>query len=153
MLLLLSTILLAADDKLNDFYFSNSNNVWLIIQVVLYILGGIASGATLLIYFIRRFIKGYDLRFEQYDNVLEKREEKADRIIAMIGDIQDKWEHRESKIITMIEEIQNNLQDFRIDMTKYEMSAVSKDTMSQIMTKLAVIENTCAINHKQRKSL
>jgi hypothetical protein len=125
-------------------------NFRLILQSVLYVLGGASSGATLLIYFIRRFIKGYDLRFEQYDHVLEKREEKADKIIAMVEEIQDKWDEREEKIIKMIEDMQINLQHFRVDMTKFEYTTVSKETMVQIMTKLAVIENTCTINHKRK---
>ena len=105
-----------------------------------------------MVYFIRRFIKSYDLRFEQYDSVLEKREEKADRILTLVEEIQEKWDERESKIITMIEEIHSNLQDFRIDMTKFEYSTVSKESMSLLITKLAVIENTCALNHKRKIS-
>lgn len=139
----------AVEIKSNQIF---DDNFRLIFQSVLYVLGGITSGATLLVYFVRRFIKGYDLRFEQYDEILEKREGKADKIIAMVEDIQEKWDIREEKIINMIEEMQNNLQDFRVDMTKFEYSTVSKDTLSQIMTKLAIIENTCAINHKRKIS-
>jgi len=126
------------------------DNFRIVLQSVLYVLGGVSSGATLLIYFVRRFIKSYDSRFDKYDSILEKREEKADKIIAMVEDIQDRWNEREEKIISMIEDMQINLQHFRVDITKFECTTVSKETMAQIITKLAVIENTCTINHKRK---
>lgn len=105
-------------------------------------LGGVGGCGLLLVFLIRRLVSTYDEKFTYWD-------EKNDKIVSMIEGLRDRWDRREGKLQDMIKEIRENADELKIELAKIQINSVDKETVTEVLTRIALIEQNCVFMKKR----
>jgi hypothetical protein len=93
---------------------------------ILSALGGFSGGGLLLIFLLRRLVNSYDDTFAKWETRCSNHGTKQDE--------------KNDKIILMIEEVQGTTQDLKMEIIKLQVNAIDKDTVTKSLTKVNMLE-------------
>jgi hypothetical protein len=96
------------------------------LNAVLSALGGFSGGGLLLIFLLRRLVTSYDDTFAKVEQRLDTQNKKA--------------EEKNDKIIEMINDVQDSTQELKMEIIKLQANAVDKNTITEALTKVAMLE-------------
>jgi hypothetical protein len=102
-------------------------------------LGGFSGGGLLLIFLIRRLVTSYDDTFKKWDT--------------RCGSHQQRQEEKNDKLICMIEDIQEKTHELKVEMIKLQVNSAEKQIVTDALTKVAVIETDVSQVRGEVKSI
>lgn len=97
-----------------------------ILNSLLSALGGFSGGGLLLIFLIRRLVNSYDDTFTKWDT--------------RCGNHHQRQEEKNDKLIAMVEDIQGKTQELKVEIIKLQVNSAEKQIVTDALTKVAVIE-------------
>lgn len=95
-------------------------------RTIISALGGFSGGGLLLMFLIRRLVNSYDANFNKVENRCHTHTQSQD--------------DKNNKIIDMIENVRDITQDLKLEIIKLQATTVDKDSILEVITKVAMFE-------------
>lgn len=96
------------------------------LNTVLSVLGGVGGGGLLLVFLLRRLVTSYDNNFAKWEHRCNNHNQRADE--------------KNDKIISMIDSVQGVAQELKFEIIKLQANATDKDTVTEALTKVSMLE-------------
>jgi hypothetical protein len=96
------------------------------LNTILSVLGGVGGGGLLLVFLLRRLVTSYDNNFAKWEHRCNNHNQRADE--------------KNDKIISMIDSVQGVAQELKFEIIKLQANAIDKDTVTEALTKVSMLE-------------
>jgi hypothetical protein len=96
------------------------------LNTILSVLGGVGGGGLLLVFLLRRLVTSYDNNFAKWEHRYNNHNQRADE--------------KNDKIISMIDSVQGVAQELKFEIIKLQANAIDKDTVTEALTKVSMLE-------------
>ena len=97
-----------------------------VLNSVLSAIGGFSGGGLFLIFMIRRLVNSYDESFAKWETRCSGHNLRQDE--------------KDNKIISMIKEVHYATQDLKVELVKLQANATDKDSITETITKVDMME-------------
>lgn len=97
------------------------------LNTILSLLGGFGGSGLLLVFLLRRLVISYDNNFAKWETRCNNHTQQTDG--------------KNDKIIYMIDGVQETTQELKVEIIKLQANSVDKDTVTEALTKVAMLED------------